>query len=1149
MMTKWTIEQQTAIDTRGADILVSAAAGSGKTSVMVERIFTLICCERADIERMLVITFTKAAAASMRRKIADKLYKAGQDKTLNQELRQYLKRQYLASSRAQIKTVHSFCESVVREHFSTIGVDPGLRVADEAETELLRTAAMDKAFEQGYTQVGEPFEEMVEQLMTGKRDDGVRQFLLKLYIFMRSRPKPLAWLEQAVNMYSDKPDGSIWLKEMEKHTRFWLTAAQKIYGYALSRAELLDDKYVNILKSDLNKIESAEKLTQTEFFRAVSAIDFDRFPTKTKNDDEAEHKNIKTQRESVKKLINGLISQLHTLEGAQEHTAAAAPFAREIYNIMLRFDSIYSEMKADKGLQDFDDLEQFALRILEDNTARSQIQQQYDYVFVDEYQDINDVQESIIQAVRRENNLFLVGDIKQSIYGFRHANPGLFAGKMNKYAEGCGCRVDLNSNFRSAANILEAANYVFRAIMSPELGAVAYDDSAALRHGATWQEKDCPQVELLLYDKTSQRSYEAREQEAYAVAKRLKELYGTQIYDKEQGVYRSADYRDMVILLRAAAGCADVYHKKLTELGIPALLDTEEGFFASREVDVMLALLKLLDNRRQDIPLLTVLRSEIGGFTDEELARIRINTPTGPFHAAAAAYTQLSDTTAEHISALYRQLDTWAFMACFAPLDRLIERIYDETGLLEYSSCLPGGAQRAANLRMLTDYAAAFQAGGLHGIYSFLGYVERLRESNKDIGSARTAFEDDVVRITTIHKSKGLEYPVVVLADLGREFNIKNTGRLFHDELGLGLYYTSPERVRYKTIGQTVIDMSLAHAAKEEEMRILYVGMTRAVNKLILSGSFSPDDDPHKWGRVLSPYILADTKSLLTWVCSALLRHQDAGNLRALYGQPVDLMPDNSCWDIKILSYTQPQAAEEISEKSPADFLIGTSAYEDERFVRQLEQAFGWEYPYASEVLRPSKLAVTELDAPRQTEPDVLLQPSFSAERELTPADRGKILHYIMLNIDLAHCQDKAQAEQQLENLIARGFITRQEAEAVDTDRIVAMTCSPLGRRMQQAQLRREIPFNILLPAEEFAPLQAKGDVFVQGIIDCFFIEDGEVVLVDYKTDRISGTPEATALRHKKQMDVYAYAIKAITGLPVKQRFIYLFGADLSVEI
>ena len=1180
---KWTEEQQKVIDTRDRNILVSAAAGSGKTAVLVARILALVTdpAHPVDIDRLLIVTFTNAAAGEMRQRIRDALEARAEEAPENA----HLQRQLVLIHNAQITTIHSFCLQVLRSHFHMIGLDPGFRIADEGEMLLLRQDVLKETLEEAYelgagevhTTETEEFRQLLEQLAPGKDDQAVQNALLQVYQFSLGQPWPDEWLAGCRMAYcrpdkEETPPEPDWVRFVVKDTKRVLADVREeiLYAITLCQAEHGPYMYEKAMQDDLAMVEALQAADDYRELAKAFAVSGTYTRLSTKKDESVS----KEQKEQVQELRAGIKDALASVrvqyfydrpEALEETFYASGVVVRALTRLVERFMEKLTEKKREKNVLDFSDLEHLALEILvvHDETgiqaspAALEYAEQFEEIMIDEYQDSNLVQELILNSVagrgRGEANRFMVGDVKQSIYRFRLACPELFLEKYQTYRElENACRIDLHKNFRSRSEVLDGVNEIFRQIMTENLGGIVYDKDAMLYPGAVFapdsgEARRLP--EFLLLDPEDQDKQEA---EARLVGMQIQQMVGSfPVWDAKRSAYRPMAYRDIVILLRTVSGWAETFGEVLSDMGIPCFTGSQKGYFSAVEVRTVLAYLEVLDNPVQDIPLAAVMRSPIGGFSDEVLAKLRSASEERRFYDCCTAYRDNGEDAALRLAldTFFRQMEYFREKAAYTPIHLLLWEILDVTGYGAYAAALPAGRQRKANLDMLVEKAIAYEATSYRGLYHFIRYIESLKRYEVDYGEASLGTEsDDTVRIMSIHKSKGLEFPVVFVSGLGKQFNeTELRGRLaLHSSFGIGCDYVDTTlRLRQPSLLKKVIQKTSALENLGEELRILYVAMTRAKEKLILTGAVpNASQKLEAWQTLnvrametLSYSTLTKASSYLDWVLPALLQHSG-----------------KDCFLLRVLSAED--LLEESKEAKASDlWRVLEHPKEEPEARRYLERVFSAEYPYEQEQAISGKVSVTELkkqtQLPEEHEGLELYPvkeskgtvPRFRAAETTMPGSmRGTIYHTFMENLDF---HKKDVLETQLEEWIKCGKMTRDEAAAVRISDIRRFLESDIGLRMERAEeggrLHREQPFVLGVPAHAIRSCwQSEELVLVQGIIDAWFEEDDGIVIVDYKTDRVR-TMQTLAGRYHIQLEAYAKAVARLTGKTVKECGIYSF--------
>ena len=1035
MGVSWTTEQQQVIDLRNRNILVSAAAGSGKTAVLVERIVKIITDKNhpVDIDHLLIVTFTNAAAAEMRERIGNAIEKALDEQPGDE----HLLRQLTLIHNAQITTIDSFCLYVVRNHFHEIDLEPNFRIGDEGELKLLREDVLGKVLEQNYEEPSEAFSDFVEGYASGRTDAALNEMILQLYEFSRSYPWPEKWLDSFVGIYRienrEELDRAEWLAPLTQNIRFVLKDCEQLLKQALAVTQQDDgpDMYEKAVRSDLEKYEGLSKLTSfCELSVALSDIKYDRLASSRGFEGDPDKLElVKSLREQAKDVVKKLCKQYFfcSPEMMIEQLERTEPMLEEVVRLTKQFADEFAAAKRRKNLVDFHDVEHFALQILVDEETEKvkktaeEFRDTFEEIMIDEYQDSNEVQETLLRSISREergeNNIFMVGDVKQSIYRFRLARPELFMKKYDSYSleESTTQRIDLHKNFRSREEVLTCTNDIFYKIMARSLGNVEYDAEAALYPGASYPVSADFTPEILLADSNDElledtEFSDKKTLEAKIVAEEIRHLMKTQpVTDKATGELRAARYSDIVILLRSLSGWADSLVEVLNGNGIPAHTVSSTGYFSTVEVQTVLSMLRLLDNPRQDIPMAAVLRSPMAGLTDEELAVLRLEDGSVPFHEAVLELAEglyeedgqkeISDSEADrkqgrnadektenHIEItahrkllkFYKKYKQLRQLVPDTPIHELIEIILRETGYGHYVAAMPAGNRRTANLNMLLEKAAAYEKTSYKGLFHFVRYIDELQKYDVDFGEADMVGEnEDVVRIMSIHKSKGLEFPIVIVSGMGKNFNKQDTRSkmVLHPELGIGLdYMDGKKRIKSPTIAKKAIAKQIDLENLGEELRVLYVALTRAKEKLILTGTLKDAPEKleffrqqaalyaHSSDTTAIPYLTRESAAgYLDWILPAVLSYGDKYPVRIV--EAAELVLD----EVENQLEQNENLTERIVEIEAADTQL----------VGQLKQRFSQRYPYQTDILRKNKYSVSELKHRAMRE-------KFEAEQEET---------------------------------------------------------------------------------------------------------------------------------------------------------------------
>ncbi|MBR2697903.1 MAG: UvrD-helicase domain-containing protein [Clostridia bacterium] len=1160
-MTRWTDEQLKAIEDRGHSILLSAAAGSGKTTVLVERVLRLIAEDGADVDRMLVVTFTRAAASDMRAKLSRSL----SERAARGDAR--CREQLMRLDRASISTLHAFCADFLRTNFEAAGVDPAFRVMDDALSDRLRQAALDEALEAAYTGAApdaEPPEDgpaparPSEDLLAldyGRGPAGVRAAVEELFDRLEDRPDPEAWLARAVRCDDDAL--TLWQDELKDAARRCIGTAVVQLKQALNVAGC-PVSYDSALRLDIAALLELQR--QGDYDQLSRGIAEFRLTAarKDKMSDPDAVEAVKRLREAAKRaLAEARITQL-PLTTAREDARRLSGQIRTLSEIALNARALYAQKKDEQAGLTYADLERRTLEALRNPDVARLARERYDYVFVDEYQDTSDIQEAIVSAIRRPDNLFMVGDVKQSIYRFRLAEPRLFLEKYAAYARGEGGRLmPLTRNFRSRRGILDFVNMVFERAMTGGDSEIVYDRLARLNPGdPEAPASDVPDVDIRLIESAAAPEGEADEAIAEMKGVELEAaLIARTIRDMMQAD-STLRYRDFAILTRSKSVPFAAMMPVLLSAGIPAYADGAAGYYESVEITWTLSMLRLLDNRRLDVELIGILRSPVVGLSADALARVRIAYRDMPYCDAAAAYAEeQSDDIAMTLRHFFDRYALWRLKSESLSLGEFVRLVLDESGFYTYVGALPGGAQRQANLDQFVVSANRFDQEQSGSLSRFLRYTEHLRAKGDGDAAHLLGENDDVVRMMTVHKSKGLEFRVVFGAQLNKRFRVERSSSplLTHRDLGVGMQYIDPDlRTRRLTLPQAAIIERGKRENAAEELRILYVLMTRARQHLVLVGTVRDADAALKRWRALADVPFAASSHLDTVMAArqaALAEERDVHSILEWIAPGAlnpGAMPDDA------------GAGETLGR-----ILAAPQDYSDEALRVQM----AWAYPNPEDARKPLKLTASgllrELEGPEAI-PALTERPQFMAgdARHMTGAERGTAYHRAMQLIDLEALDGLADGPltravaAQLDDFAARRLMTPVQRQAVVPGVLARFLSGDMGQRLRRAEtVRREWPFNVSMTiAEALTPREAgdarfpDDELLVQGTVDCCFIEDGQWVLLDYKTDR-ADDPDALRERYRAQLGLYALALERITGIPVKQRALCLIGQGKTLEV
>lgn len=1338
---KWTDDQQKAIDIRYKNILVSAAAGSGKTAVLVERIIKIITDtdNPVSIDKLLIVTFTNAAAAEMRERIGEAINKRIQEEPNSRNLQTQL----ILLNKASISTLHSFCLNLIKNNFHQIDIEPSFRVGDTTEINLLKMEALEELMEEKYVEGREEFINLVESYCDNKSDKALADIVLRLYNFSMSMPNPEAWLRGKAEVFNVGEDFSFdklpfkdaLLKDLREELLTALEMNNQGLDFVLEN-EIIS-KYTSTFESDGEILERTLEIIENELKDGREYLDetsFGRIPTLTKLSEEEKliQNQAKGLRDKCKEIYVSIKSKIlnATSEETIKITKDLYPLMKELSTLVIEFKEGFDKKKRERGIIDFNDQEHFALEILKDKESHGpsnvalEMRGKFEEILVDEYQDSNNVQEEIINLICRKEkdkrNVFMVGDLKQSIYRFRMAKPELFKEKKGSYTKNgddYNALITLHKNFRSREEVIDGINYIFKAVMSEDVGELSYDEGEELKVGASYKEFNgdgnvggAVEFSLINLDQgdvdsevdseetplksnsedvedendgneeqLEKEELDAIQIEARFVAKRIRELMEVQgenslkVYDKHIDEYRRVTYKDIIILLRSSNKLSPIFIEEFKKVGIPLFSEGGGGYFETLEVKTIISTLEIIDNPIQDIPLIAVLRSPIGGFTTEELADIRIYNKKDSFYNAMVG---LLNNSSEEINTLghgdkvdeenissenleegeYKdekkcdinlqlkikkfldKINNWRIESRYTPINQLIWEIITDTGYYGYVGALPGGEQRQANLKILFKRAKDFEKTSYRGLYNFINFINNIKTSSEDMGSAKIIGEnEDVVRIMSIHKSKGLEFPVVFLCGIGKRFNEGDLkGKiLFHQELGYGpTYIDLNKRVSYSTAQRDFISKKIQGENKSEEMRLLYVALTRSKEKLILVGTTKGIEKKiEKWSeaglddnKVIKSSYVKNQKCYMDWIGAALINHENGEPLRRYKDQVVkaSFIEDGSKFKVKIYPREDFEGIESISnEETPIiekmEALIIADEYTGEKKYEELiAQRLDFKYEYEEATKMPTVITVTELKEAHQNKnlmkdnlngndsvittgciseitesglkiteegfealneeeiydgkvygedsggkrkfKPLMQTPLFLQEKKgLTPSEVGTAYHNIMQRLNLSEDMTKENITSQINSMVSNELITLEAAKTVKVDKIFKFFKSDIGAKVIEAfrnsTLKRELPFRVEIDSSVIYPhidgnKYSEEKMLLRGVIDCYFEDGEEGIILDYKTDYATEKNiEEIKDRYKLQLDYYSKAVENAFKKAKIRKYLYLFSLDKEVEI
>ena len=1133
----WTNEQQYAIDVRDKNILVSAAAGSGKTAVLVERIINLIKQGEIRLDKLLITTFTVAAAGEIRERIlkslTDYLNENPDDGAMATQIALF--------DKATIGTIHSFCQAILRNNFYKTPLPADFKIMDDAQLELLKEEVLSEVIEEEYEREDEAFLAFAEGYCPGKDDSALRTIIKKLHVYSTATKDPVAWLEKCKDLYDlgdMSPDQFLskgWGGEYIKGIPPMLSAYITTYSYLveLSDNEEGYEAYGDFLKNEQDKLLDLYSLINKsnswkEISLAVHSFVFERMPSKAKGSDDTVKKIVSTHREKLKKIFNNYKTEVFydDADGICRDTQVAGKFAKALCDVVIKFEKAYSDAKLKKGWVDFSDLEHYTIKLLKEH--REDFIGQYDALLIDEFQDTNEAQAEIFYSLSNGKNLFVVGDIKQSIYRFRNAQPQLFSRMDNLYNEHpeYGETICLAKNFRSSGKVVDFANRVFSRVMNTWVGEVNYGERESLKRGGNLLNNGHVEVNIISkkFANEDQRSDEELmtnelRREAMLVAKKIYNLVEVEkpfIYDKSIDAMRRVEYRDITVLSRKSKGVISIFAEEIAALGMPVYCDETGSFENTTEITFLLSFMRVIDNPLQDIEMLAILRSPVFGFNDDDLVTLR------GIDKKCSVYDLLKKSDDAKAKDALERINSYIEKAQFMTPARILNLILDDTDYESIVSAMPNSSVRLMNIQLLREKAEDFGKDSFVSLGEFLTYIlTKTALGVEDKVASAVSLNENTVRVMNVHKSKGLEFPVVFLVYTGSTFNRRdNSADILYDvDLGLGLNVIDcNRRLKYANISNQAITQKKLIDGLSEEMRILYVALTRPISNLYIYGSIiNPSNSFEHWenapeenGKIL-PYTISTSSSPLDWI---------------MYG----------CYGDKQTPIHYHNADDVFSDDIAEVDIIGFEnihAEVDEDVIKLMDERFGYKYPYEEATTLPSKLSVSELLDSREHKAE-LVKANFAKETAgaISGAERGNILHFVLQNIDLANTDSLNAVTEQINAMAERGQITPEALKTADADLIYRFLSSPNGKRMKAAfEIHREYQFVAEFDAKELLSSTADEKILLQGVIDCWFEEDGQVVIYDYKT----GNVDIHSQRYKAQLDLYKKSLERILGKKVKE--------------
>ena len=1177
MKRNWTEHQLDAITARGGSVIVSAAAGSGKTAVLVERVIRLITDTEngVDADRLLVVTYTRKAAAELKSRLKEALTDCIRKDPSNA----FLLRQQSLLSKAHISTVDSFCMSLCKEYFYLLDIDRNIRIADTGELSVMRGDAMRLTLDLLYEKKDPKFHALVETFASARDDSKLENNIYQLYDFLRSHPFPDRWLKEKLSYYTDFNDvaDSVWGKIISEYTREaadYLTLLYERAVDAISLDEKLYDKMFPLFDTYRVFCERLQKAASEQGWKDIRDIllsfDQGRLSTPRGYADNP----YKIAAASARDLFKDTVKTLQKLYAQEEAMCLydierLKDFAEQIFSAVTLFEEYYAMLKKESGVADYADIEHWVLSlILDKDTAEPtpvarEIGSRFDYIMVDEYQDANEVQDTIFKTVsRNEENLFVVGDVKQSIYGFRQAMPELFLKRKNtaylyhRERPTFPAKIILEKNFRSDSEVLSAVNYFFTKLMSPAVGDIEYNEEEQLVAGAEYAPQAEPAIEYYVVDKEGVGEEDAAIAEARYIAERIHQMVAEGYPVKDGDGYRPATFSDFSVLMRNLSSYGAVYREVFELYGLHTHTESSAGFLGAREIMLMTNFLRVINNPALDIELLSVVMSPVFGFDEDDLARIRIGLRKGSLYAAITLDAEQGNQKSR---AFLNELKYYRRLSATMPLYRLITVIFERSSFTSIISASDSSGYALNNLRLLLDYARAFEQNTRRGLSSFVNYLDRLMEDGSDLPAAAGESGGDFgVEMMTVHASKGLEFPIVFLANTARKFvSDSSKAVLLHSRYGYAQKLYDPAlSASFNTMPRNALAMEKRRGEMSEELRVLYVAMTRAKQKLIMLATPSRSAGTYIAGvakklagqREISPFAVRSVSALSDWLTMCALLHPDGEPLREYAGVSVDC--DKQA-DFRLTCGVIDQPFDDdVDESDNADTAV---TEENSAVIDELRRHAEYVYPYEGLSGLPVKVAASSL-AHRMTEKTYdrhLDRPAFLQGEKLTSAEKGTALHAFMQYADFAAAREDIKAQLQL--LTDEGYLTQAQADSVDIEKARSFIDSELVTRCLNAdKVYKEYRFNIRIPANRVDPeieeSLSEETVILQGAVDLAFVEDGELVIVDYKTDRVKA-PEDLAERYASQLLLYKDAMEECLSLPVKECLIYSIRHSREVAV
>lgn len=1179
MARQWTKSQRQAIDCKGGSVIVSAAAGSGKTAVLVERVISRLTDPEnpVDANRILVVTYTRAAAQELKERLYSKLSQLIKNDPFNKTLL----RQQTLLSKANISTIDSFCSSVVKEFFYVLDIERNFRIADESELRLIKNDALKLTLDAMYADAEPDFFHLVEAFGGTKDDLTLQNNILKIHEFLRSHPYPDLWIDEKLKQFSsfENVNDSVWSKiiiEYAKEAVEFLRSLVNSSNALLNFEEALVDKLSPVLSSDMEFVDKLElALNNPEEFsiqQTVMSFEAGRFPTIRGYTDNYYKVKIQQNRSLFTDTVSKLKSLLSTTEQeAKIQIADLFVVSTQLFNCVRQFSANYQKLKAVKKVADYPDLEHWTIKLLVDEKTfeltdvAKKLSSRFDEIMVDEYQDANEAQDLIFNSLSNNGeNLFFVGDVKQSIYGFRQAMPQLFLNRKNNsslYLEDAPnfpAKIFLDKNFRSIEGVTEAVNFFFSKLMSESVGDIVYDETESLKCGAIYETEKEPCVAYHMIDLNGNDDVDVNEIEAKYIAELILKMISEGYKVKDGDSYRRATLGDFAVLMRNANSHAPTYVDTLISCGVPAYCNSSHSFLDSKEIMIMTNFLSVVDNPALDIELLSVMMSPIFGFTPDDMAEIRAESRYSSLYRAVISKADFGD---EKCKNFVSQLKFYRDISVTMPVADLLNCIYDRTGYPSIVSSMSNGEIALSNLRLLKEYAKNFESGGSKGLSRFVSYISRLKEYGGDMSGAvdMTASSSNVVQVMSIHASKGLEFPVCIVANTARKFvSDVSQNVLLHSKLGIAVKCKDEElNATFNTMPREALALSLKRDEMSEELRVLYVAMTRAKQKLImLSSQKKLENYLCKIGsnlvesKSVMPFVVRNCSYLSDWLTMCAMLHPDGKLLREIAG--CDVEPDRCATfplEVKVVSNffekEETDVADEVVELSITDT--------DDAVIKTLKERTDFEYKKKALKKLPSKVAASDLSHKLSVKAfdRILDTPAFMSDNTLTAAQKGTALHAFMQFCDFEKASVDVVSE--IERLTKNGFISKEQAESIDIDKASGFVNSELiARCLNSSEVYKEFRFTTKINASvidsEIAPELADEKVILQGAVDLAFVENGELVIVDYKTDRVKDVTELLDM-YRHQLLIYKDAMEQCTEYKVKECIIYSVTLSQSIII